>query len=119
SAASSRPELVEFLLGLVGGLGAGVLIDDLLEPRLGLVGLAVLEQRLGEVEFAGRLALGLVGVGGFGLGVLGVFRVLRLRVLGLALGVLRLLAGRPAALVALGDLQPAVVAVFLPRHDDV
>src|SRR5262245_49043345 len=55
-------QLVEFLPGLLGGLGLGEHLDQLLKLCLGLVLHAVVDERLGLFQLEGSVLLGLVGV---------------------------------------------------------
>src|SRR5262249_1277658 len=97
----SLVQLVEELLGFLGRPGLGELLDDVLEPFLRLVTLALVDEVLGKLQLARRVLLGLVGVVGLILGirfvlgrvglVLGVRRGFRVR---LVLGRVGLILGR-------------------------
>src|SRR5262249_12069026 len=122
-------QLLQLFLGFLGCLGLGVLVHDLLVLFLGLVEFTVVDELLGIFQLTGGLLLKLVVAGfvGFLGGIFGirffrrVFGVgLRGRVLVHRLG--WLLSRRIAALLALDDQQPAVVAalvclVFLGNDD--
>src|SRR5262249_50824903 len=117
----SLVDLVEELLGFLGRLGLGEVLDDVLQPLLRLVALALVEEVLGELQLAGRVALGLVRVVGLVLGGVRLgFRV-RFVLTGvrLVLGVGLVLGGVGLVLRRrrLGRLLPFGVAAFLAHLD--